>query len=663
MPQTLIAAAALSLAVQFPVLSAKATDDCDNGSFDSTYDLIQEAIFENKGCTAEACHAAATAAGGLDLTAGASYDDLVGEPALTVDDYKIPGLLRVVPSQKDQSLLFLNLAAATSPDQWTAPLRAMPIGFDPLSLDELEAVRLWIEQGAPRQGTVPGTGELLDACLPPAEPIAVQPLAPPAAGAGVQIRMPKWILPAQSEGEVCFASYYDVSDQVAPEFRGSNGTTFLYKRQQIRQDPLSHHLIVDYYGGAAGTDDPRWGTFRCRGGNRDGETCEATDREFCGEGLCGTDWVSATGCIGFGPPDGNDPGNIRSSLVIIQEASAQLVFPTGTFREAPLKGMMVWNSHAFNLTDVDGKVEAWMNFEFARPDDQVWLMERLFNISNIFSISVPPFEAREVCRHHLFEPNTRLYELSSHTHRRGKRFETFWGRYTCQGGPNQGAPCYPLSTNGILVPDLCPESTCEALEPPEYGDCDGDARVDTSDLITCVGIALEQKSVDECPTGDPNGSGDVSVAELIGLVRTALAPPTFRNPEDDHLYTNLVYNDPTVILYDPPMALSGPEHSAASRTFTYCSLYDNGFTDPTEVKKRANSPQTSPIGGPCRIPTGCTEGRIGTTCSGATEEERNTSCDSAPGVGDGFCDGCMVTGGTTTEDEMFILMGAYYIED
>ena len=36
-------------------------------------------------------------------------------------------------------------------------------------------------------------------------------------------------------------------------------------------------------------------------------------------------------------------------------------------------------------------------------------------------------------------------------------------------------------------------------------------------------------------------------------------------------------------------------------------------------------------------------------------------CDSAPGAGDGDCDACPLLGGLTTEDEMFIFLGGYYI--
>jgi hypothetical protein len=38
------------------------------------------------------------------------------------------------------------------------------------------------------------------------------------------------------------------------------------------------------------------------------------------------------------------------------------------------------------------------------------------------------------------------------------------------------------------------------------------------------------------------------------------------------------------------------------------------------------------------------------------------ACDTTPGAGDGECDACSVRFGTTTEDEMFILLGAFFTE-
>ncbi len=132
--------------------------ECD--VFSNTYDLIQKAIFENRGCTAELCHTSDSAAGGLDLSAGASYADLIDVPADSAEGFK-----RVDPGNSANSLLWVNVAAKVLADEVRAPLRAMPLGPDALSMDEVEALRLWIESGgATRTETVPGTTELLDTC-------------------------------------------------------------------------------------------------------------------------------------------------------------------------------------------------------------------------------------------------------------------------------------------------------------------------------------------------------------------------------------------------------------------------------------------------------------------------------------------------------------------
>src|SRR5262245_36961995 len=103
--------------------------------FDSTFALIQAGIFERRGCTSAACHDAATASGGLDLTAGVAYDNLVDADVQSIPTR--PNLRRVSPAKKEDSLLWINVAAATLPEQWIAPLRPMPQGgLPPLTLDE-----------------------------------------------------------------------------------------------------------------------------------------------------------------------------------------------------------------------------------------------------------------------------------------------------------------------------------------------------------------------------------------------------------------------------------------------------------------------------------------------------------------------------------------------
>ena len=63
--------------------------------------------------------------------------------------------------------------------------------------------------------------------------------------------------------------------------------------------------------------------------------------------------------------------------------------------------------------------------------------------------------------------------------------------------------------------------------------------------------------------------------------------------------------------------------------------------------------------GACQ-PVACAAGRIGAPCQGL-EDDR--ACDSAPDAMDGWCDACRISGGESTENEMFLLLGQYYIDE
>lgn len=640
-----------------------AAEDCEQTDFDSTYDLIQEAIFENRSCTNQLCHGA-VAAGGLDLRADVSWENLVD-----VDAQSVPGAKRVLAGQRAASLLWVNLAAKTLPDEHTAPLRAMPLDPVPaISENELEALRLWIEFGAPREGTVEGTGELLDACLPPPVPIEIKPLDPPPAGQGVQIEMPQRYLDPQSEEEVCFASYYDVTDQVPAEFLSEDGTKFRYKRHIVRQDPLSHHLIPFSYDGVADIHDPIWGEWSCAGGEREGQTCDPTDLDFCGDGLCTTGIMDTVACIGFGPSD-SGVGIQVAGISVTQETALELEFGEGVYDELPTRGIILWDSHAFNLNDDPGLLRAWLNFDFAGPAEQVSPVQPIFDASQLFGIAAPAFSTDEPCNTYVLPPDARLLEISSHMHRFGKRFRIFEGEWTCDGGPADGESCSPVGYD-FESPDVCGGAPCRSVIRKRSCDCDLSGEVTVDEVILGVNIALGTGDVASCREADGDGDEQVSVDEVILGVTAALSgvpAPEDRDPDESLAYISFQYDDPVVLRFNPPVQFGGPGTRDDERAFTYCALYDNGFTDPSKVKTRTTSPPTPVdipglgIGGPCDTPTHCTEGMVGQRCSGRTERSRNTSCDTAPGAGDGFCDACTVLGGVTTEDEMFLLLGQYYV--
>jgi cysteine-rich repeat protein len=616
---------------------------CETPEFESTFEGIQSVIFDGYGCTNGLCHSPAVPPfyqppqGGLDLTAGVSYSQLVGAPS-TVPAFTDDGLVfydRVEPGEPIASSLFERLSAKTNGTP--SSLIPMPTNTLTLTRDHLEAVERWIRAGAPENASVTGTAGLLGTCLPPDDPLKIDPPpAPPAVGEGVQFWSTAWPLPNNSEDEICMATYYDLTQtDLVPEgvqidcpgFGDANnpsGKCFYYNRRVLRQDAQSHHSIIQIYTGAAGVLDPgppgnpdaRFGPFAYRPNDRSdprtGQPCDPTvvDPATGFHQDCSGQLVSGVACTGFGPPDSFQAPAFSGS----QEPYVDNSFADGVYSVLPMSGVIIWNSHAFNLTEGDTTMAQYLDVEFAGPDPQElrWPAQGIFDTSKIFVQQVPPFESREYCRTFTLPEGARLFELGSHTHRWGSEFR-IWEP------PNE--PCYPGDPGDFELPLTC--------EP----DC-------------------------QCASGDP----------------------------DQLIYVSTDYTDPVQLEFDSPRLLSGSE---ADRTLLYCSVYDNGET-PTSppVKRQSTSPDSPPfdfglpfpvaLGGPCpdvdepiiappldsflnitRHGVSCMDGpNQGVPCG---NEDAASFCETAPGLGDGVCDACEVMGGFTTEDEMFILLGNYYL--
>jgi len=529
---------------------AATTATCTDGAapFSSTFQAIQKVIFEKHSCTQSACHGS-SAQGGLDLSPAAAYKKLIEVPS-TNSEFN-----RVQPGDQNRSFLWLKLAAKTDPTQLPAGVQVngapMPNGLAAISTDELEALRLWIFSGAPETGTVGGTEGLLNACLPTPEPITIKPLAAPAAGTGVQLAMPPWKLEAHSEHEICFATYYDLTAQVPQQFQDPSGTLFRFAGQELRQDPQSHHLILNrYVGPASDVHNSAFGAWTCNGGAKAGQTCEPTDLSSCGSGTCTSAIKQSFACVGFGPQNG---GSTYYAIGGAQKSQSTSDFLPGVFAQIPMKGILYWNSHAFNLTDQDTMMHAWLNFSFAA--DTRYPVQSIFDTSKIFAANAAPYSTQVLCNDSVLPQGARLFSLSSHTHKRGKHFS-----------------------------------------------------------VTT-----------------PNGAS---------------------------IYDSFVYNDPLTAIFNPPLAFDSAD--PAQRTLHYCSLYNNGVDtggqpDPSTVTRRSKTPQSALS---LCTPLACAAGKVGTPCSGVND---NHTCDSASGANDGLCDACRISGGESTENEMFILIGQYYL--
>ena len=525
----------------------------DQKQFSSTFAGIQEVIFERHGCTEQICHGSA-AQGGLNLSPDVAYDNIYDKLASGVSGKLIE------PGDNDRSYLWLKLAAATSPGSVDISGSPMPSGRPALSADELELLRLWIYNGAPREGTVAGSEALLDACLPDPEPIIVKPLDPPAPGDGIQLVMPEWPLPQKSEHELCFATYYDFTDQVPDEFKDPTNTLFRFSGFELRQDPQSHHLLL-YYSplnfqpGGVDVNHPSFGSWTCSGGAQHGQTCDPKAKDACGsEGLCHSEMQPSFACVGYGPPS-DEPAEIAGGA---GQAQAYLPFFPGVFSQVPMKGVVYWNTHAFNTTSLDTTMHGRLNYFFAK--DQRFPVVRISNFGAIFRPNNPPYTKETFCNDHVFPVGSRVFHLFAHMHRHG---EHFWATL----------------------------------------------------------------------------------------------------PDGTQIYETFSFSDPTQQRYDPPLAFDSPDR--ADRTVRYCGTYNNGIKpdgspDTELVTRLSRIPPSAQgtIGGSCD-PIACTAGKVGAACNGAADD---ASCDSSPGAGDGDCDACRITGGESTQNEMFVLFGAQFID-
>ncbi|TMA52316.1 MAG: hypothetical protein E6J75_17085 [Deltaproteobacteria bacterium] len=548
---------------------AGSSSGCAAGAvtYASTWDAIQKTIIARYDCANTLCHAGPTPQGGLDLSPDAAYKNLVQKPSS-----EVPSLNRVEPGDERRSYLWLKLLAKTNPAKLPdyVPfgvqllLAPMPNNTGTLTPDEVELVRQWIYATAPETGTVAGTQTLLkDACLPPAVPINAIPLDPPAPDKGIQFVMPPWKLDAHSQHELCFATYYDFTGQVPAQFADGSGN-FLWNAQTLRQDPQSHHLILNLFtGDVSKIHDPAFGTWTCAGGDKDGQVCEPTDLTSCGSGICRSQVKETFACIGYGPQLPNQFINYYA-IGGAQKAQADIDFAPGVWAPTPMKGILLWNPHAFNLTDQDTMMHGWLNYSFAQ--DRQYIVHGIFDISGIFAATgIPPYKTGTICRDYTFgndafgrfssPQQAYVFSLSSHTHRHG---EHFW------------------------------------VTDPQHG--------------------------------------------------------------DQMLYENFVYNDPPNKTFDPPLVFN------AGDKLHFCALYNNGLAadgspDTTLVTRASRVPPNAPGFSHCKA-VACVAGKMNPPAACTT----NLDCDSSAGANDGVCDACPIAGGESTENEMFILIGQYFVK-
>lgn len=404
-------------------------------------------------------------------------------------------LLLVDPRKPSESYLYHKLSAKTFPGSYAIDGSPMPSAGEAISAGQLEAIRLWIEAGAPQEGSAGdtlGRGEnelerLLGVCLPEADPINTPPLPPPDPEEGVQLKMPPHEVMAETEREICFAVYEDMRDRIPEEYLTEDRNHFYVRSGEIREDAFTHHNV--FYLSSAGVDqihDPAFGEWTCVGGEREGEVCEPTDRQSCGAGQCRSEIGENVACRGYGPQ-----GSGNGVSTGIDEA----IDRDGFYSEFPSHGIFLWNSHSFNLTTKDAVHHVWRNLYFA--EDRRFLAERFIETRHIAAgAGTPPFEKNTVCRDKIFKQGDGLLTLNSHTHKRGERKIDYCATYNNgvnpDGSPNietvtrlsrrpdNTYPCRPVACVAGVVGAPCDgeddDAACDSAPGAGDGWCDACAR-------------------------------------------------------------------------------------------------------------------------------------------------------------------------------------------
>lgn len=369
----------------------------------SAYHDIQEYVFD-KSCANSVCHAAPANAGNLNLTYGLSYEDLVGRdpqnPAAAAAGMKL-----VDPGNPENSFLLAKLIGPTVAEQGAR----MPFGGGMLHTGKIDAVRTWIEAGAPQTGKLAGIGDL-GVLRDPDE--VFEPPAPPAPGEGYQLRLPPFKIEPGTEREIYYAT--QIRDENGNPVEGD----IFISRVEIFYPAGSHHFIL----------------YRV--------TEEGLAKGLLNNGIVPD--IAVNPEHEFRELDTDDPdpvfgvfGGDRLFVVGTQTDDTLFQFPEGVGLRLPGDTIYDLNSHYINLLGDETLLgETYVNI-YTIPEEEVQYEAVEIFVSNR-SINVPPGTTRvakltwyvedELDRRG-HDPSVALnvFLLTSHMHRHGELFEIFQG--------------------------------------------------------------------------------------------------------------------------------------------------------------------------------------------------------------------------------------------
>lgn len=574
----------------------------------STFAQIEEQIFEGYGCTASACHGD-SAQGGLDLRPPNAYANLINAPASS-GDYE-----RVFPGEQELSMLYQKVAAKTEGFQLATlenPIGGspMPTSNEVLGEDDLSLLRIWIRGGAPETGIVEGSQQYASCKLEgEVAPNKIQPLPAPATDEGVQFYSGAWEVPAEQEGEVCFVSYYDYSDRIPADFvipcgeaqGGPDRDCFVYDRSLLAQDPQSHHSIIEFYVPPEDKQE-HWNPMDPAW--KDSWTCLGGDND-------------GVACTPGGDECGHRSQCTTTPLTTVgcigyQNAPPELGTVFGFFGRAAVRQNLVtaqestfresYPPNVYAMAPVQGFI-VWDShaFNWTESDTTIeqWLNLRFASPDQLL------YERRQI-----FDADD-IFGMG--------RIEAFESKEACGS--------FEMPENGRLL--------TLSSHTHQFG----------------TNFRVWYPPNEPCDNDEPGME----------------CQPPDREPD----YVSFDYADPLYQRFADDAIPAFDSPNPEDRTFVFCAIWDNGESNPENVRRNSEKPEAETCDFVETFSKVVPESFRFFTCGCAPEErsclggpDEGMLCngnDSVCGEG-GVCDACPLGGGVTTEEEMFILLGSYYVQ-
>jgi hypothetical protein len=350
-----------------------------------SWTVIQDKIF-TPACALSGCHSSVTDATyiqhGLVLSAGVAYDNLINKPAKNTGA-NAAGLLRVKTGDYVNSLLYqkINCSGLYGAN--------MPLGASALTAGQIELIRQWIINGAPKTGIVADESVLANtaSCTQ-----TFVPLAPPAPADGFQLAVDPFTISPNTEREVFIR-------------RNTPNTSTVYVNKITMQGrPNSHHFVL--YGFINSTSLPAVNTVR--------------------------DLYNADGSI-------NATTFLQMQNHIFlnggTDVNSTYTFPAGVALKIPASTPLDLNAHYFNKQTTSLTGENYINL-YTVPQSSVVKEAQSINFAN-YNFSIPANTRKTITTDFTFSKDVTVITLTSHYHKTGEKFQI-----KIFGGPRNGEIVY-----------------------------------------------------------------------------------------------------------------------------------------------------------------------------------------------------------------------------